>query len=102
MEPSTLAINTVRGKALNAVVAYALWVRHYLDKQNPILAMTFDAMPEVREVLDEHLDVGLEPTLTIRSIYGRHFPWLFLLDPAWAALAVPRIFTADDAPLWFC
>ena len=101
MEPSTLAINTVRGKALNAVVAYALWVRRDLDKQNPVPAMTFDAMPEVRAVLDEHLDVGREPTLTIRSIYGRHFPWLFLLDPAWTASAVPRIFPAGDAPRWF-
>jgi hypothetical protein len=85
MEPSTLAINTVRGKALNAVVAYALWVRRDLDKQNPVPAMNFDAMPEVRAVLDEHLDVGREPTLTIRSIYGRHFPWLF------SPLAMPRI-----------
>jgi hypothetical protein len=101
MEPSTLAINTVRGKALNAVVAYALWVRRDLDKQNPVPAMNFDAMPEVRAVLDEHLDVGREPTLTIRSIYGRHFPWLFLLDPAWTASAVPRIFPAGDAPHWF-
>ena len=99
LEPSTLAINTVRGKALNAVVAYALWVRHDLDKQNPVPAMTFDAMPEVRAVLDEHLDVGREPTLTIRSIYGRHFPWPSCWTrhgrhrryPEFSPLAMPRI-----------
>jgi len=100
MEPSTLAINTVRGKAINAVVAYALWVRRDLDRQTPVPAMTFVVMPEVRAVLDEHLDVGREPTLTIRSIYGRHFPWLFLLDPDWARASVVRIFPADDAVRW--
>jgi hypothetical protein len=54
-------------------------------------------LPEVRTVLDEHLDLRLEPTLTIRSVYGRHFPWLHYLDPAWAAGTVARIFPIASA-----
>ena len=96
MEPSTLAINTVRGKALNAVVAYALWVRRHLDRQEPKPPMTFGVMPEVQVVFEEHLDTIREPTLTLRSVYGRYFPWLFLLDPGWAAGAVARIFPAGQ------
>jgi len=98
MEPSTLAINTVRGKAFNALIDYGLWVRRDLDKQEPKPAMTLDVMPEVREVLDEHLVLDREPTLTIRSVYGRYFPFLFLLDPAWAAGAVGRVFPAEPEP----
>ncbi|MFY9728712.1 MAG: hypothetical protein WB579_10045 [Bryobacteraceae bacterium] len=102
MEPSTLAINTVRGKAFNAVIAYALWVRRHLDRQEDKPAMTLDVMPEVREVLDDHLDLGREPTLTIRSVYGRYFPWLYHLDPLWAAGAVRRVFPTEQAlaPYW--
>ena len=96
MDAPTLAINTVRGKAMNTVVAYALWVRRYLDKADPRPAFTLDAMPEVRRVLDEHLDLMREPSLAIRSCYGRHFPWLQHLDRAWAQQAVPRIFPADE------
>jgi hypothetical protein len=113
MDPSTLAINTIRGKAFHAVIAYALWVRRHLDKLPAPPALTFDVMPEVRGVLDEHLDVARDPSVTIRSVYGRFFPWLQLLDRAWAQAAVDRVFPADpqqsplcagawDAYLMFC
>jgi hypothetical protein len=102
MEPSTLAINTVRGKAFNAFIAYALWVRRYFDRQEEKPPMTLDVMPEVRQVLDDHLDLVREPTLTIRSVYGRYFPWLYHLDPGWAEGAVARVFPAgqEHAPYW--
>ena len=38
----------------------------------------FDEMPEVREVLEAHLDVSHEPTRTIRSVYGDHLTMLGL------------------------
>jgi hypothetical protein len=91
-----LPFNTVQGKAVNAVVAYAPWVRRQLDRLDPRPPSTFDAMPEVRLVLDDHLDVQREPSLAIRSCYGRHFPWLQFLNRAWAQTAVPRIFPADE------
>lgn len=113
MDPPTMAINTVRGKAFNALLGYALWVRRHLDRPEQRSPLSFDVMPEVRQVLDDHLDLEREPTLTIRSVYGRHFPWLHLLDRVWAQAAVERIFPSDqeqvayfnaawDAYLMFC
>lgn len=43
MDPFTMAINTVRGKAFNAMIAYALWVRRHLDQLPERPAVTFDA-----------------------------------------------------------
>ena len=97
MDPATMAINTVRGKAFNAVIQYALWVRRHLDRLEQRPPMTLEAMQEVQRVLDDHLDVEREPTLTIRSIYGRYFPWLQHLDRDWAQSAVERIFLANPA-----
>jgi hypothetical protein len=96
MDPPTLAINSVRGKAMGAVIAYALWVRHYLDGLAERPASTFGVMPEVQALLEAHLDVAQDPSLAIRSLYGRFFPWLHLLDPGWAQAAIPRIFPAED------
>jgi hypothetical protein len=47
------------------------------------------------------LDLARDPSLTIRSVYGHFFPWLQLLDRAWAQAAVERIFPAapEQAPL---
>ena len=65
------AINTVRGEAMHTVVRYALWIRRHF-KQTPEgakrLERDFDEMPEVRQVLNEHLNPDQELSLAIRSI----------------------------------
>jgi hypothetical protein len=98
LDVMTYSINTARGEAMQAVVRYALWVRRNSEKQPNAKELTrkgFDAMPEVRKVLDERLDPQEEPSLAVRSVYGRAFPWLYQLDPAWAGDAVNRIFPTD-------
>lgn len=95
MDPATLAINTVRGKAMHSVVRYALWVRRHMEGQidaDELPCRSFDEMPEVREVLDDHLDEEKDPSLAIRAVYGEWFPWLVLLDPEWARNNLDRIF----------
>ncbi len=99
--PMTVAINTVRGTALHAVVRYGLWVKRSHDT----LAEGEGAAPrqldldEVWEVLDEHLDVKRDPSLAVRSVYGQWFPWLHVLDAEWAMSHRRLIFPADPI-LW--
>jgi hypothetical protein len=98
MDPATLSINTVRGTAMHAVVQYALWVRRHLEKQPDAterVSRGFDEMPEVREVLESHLDTNRDPSLAIRSVYGQWFPWLVLLDRNWAEKWKAQIFPLD-------
>jgi hypothetical protein len=83
MDPYTLSINTNRGTAMHAVVEYALWTRRELEAAGDDVSHGFDAMPEVRSVLEHHLDPRVEPSLAVRSVYGRWLPWLLLLDERW-------------------
>jgi hypothetical protein len=53
-------------------------------------------MPEVREVLDLHLDRNVEGTLTIRSLYGRNVRSLAGLDLEWVRKRVVDILPEDD------
>lgn len=95
MDPATMAINTVRGDAFNCLVRFALWVRRGIDRNSAEAqppTRSFETMPEVREVLDSHLDPAIEPSLTIRSIYGRWLSSLAALDWDWTVLSLPRIF----------
>jgi hypothetical protein len=91
--PALLAINSVRGCAIDAVVAYVWWLRG-----DPAEERTMPA--EARELLDRHLDPAVEPTAAVHSLYGKWFPYLATADPAWAADNVARIFPADDERLW--
>lgn len=97
---ATLSINTTRGKAMHAVVRYALWVRCHLEKLDDgkkRVARGFDEISEVCEILDEHLDVSRDPSLAIRAVYGQWFPCLVLLDPNWARTRVAQIFPSGES-----
>lgn len=97
-DPVTYAMNTVRGEAMSSVVKYALWVRRYFEAQpnkQELIARGFDEMPEVRAALEAHLDMKIDPSIAIRSVYGERFPWLHHIDPSWAAGNVERIFPPE-------
>jgi hypothetical protein len=53
-------------------------------------------MPEVRDVLGAHLDIGKEPTLTIRSVYGQSLPSLAALGWDWLRENLNRILPPED------
>ncbi|MGE5658869.1 MAG: hypothetical protein ACM37W_19910 [Actinomycetota bacterium] len=95
MDLQTLSLNAVRSEAMHAVVRYALWVRRHFQQManaRELIARGFDEIPEVRLLLDTHLDIEQDPSLTIRSVYGQCFPWLLLLDSNWAIENVAKIF----------
>jgi len=98
MDPATMSINTARGEAMHAVILYGLWIRRQIEKEPDAkarLSRGFDEMPEVKQVLDTHLVT--DPSLAIRSVYGRFFPWLYLIDPGWAQTNIINIFPTDDS-----
>jgi hypothetical protein len=100
MDPTTLSINTVRGEAMHAVVHYALWVRRHFEQDPAMqdrLGRGFEEMPEVRSVLEHHLDPQLDASAAVHSVYGQWFAWLLLLDPTWATAQVESIFPSDPA-----
>jgi hypothetical protein len=92
MDPFTLSINSIRGEAIHAVVDYAAWVR-----RREVSAQNFDTTPEVREVLEYHLDIQHDPALAIRAVYGRQFPRLLFLDKNWTTSKVSLIFPIDES-----
>jgi hypothetical protein len=98
-DPHTLSINTIRGDAMHAVVQYALWVRRTFEKapnREALAGGGFDEMPEVRQVLERHLDPTIDRSLTTRSVYGRWLPWLHFLDQRWVEKNLGRIFPSDE------
>lgn len=99
MEPFTLAMNTIRGEAMEAVIRYALWFRRHKEQESQgqkDSEFGLDDMSDVREVLNWHLDPQHDPSLAIRSVYGRLFPQLVLLDSPWAAEQAPKIFSTEQ------
>lgn len=102
-DAATLAINRVRPLAMQAVIQYALWTRRNLDKQNAGESSgtgfehnSFHDLPEVKDVLEHHLDSSKDPSQAVRAVYGRLFPVLVFLDANWAKSNAEKIFPISD------
>ena len=80
MDPAHVALNSARGWALRATIAYAYWVRASRDEE---ATSGFDVMPEVRQLLETHLHPEHDPSLAVRSVYGQFLPQLADFDNPW-------------------
>ncbi|OGV67196.1 MAG: hypothetical protein A2283_06120 [Lentisphaerae bacterium RIFOXYA12_FULL_48_11] len=94
MDPLTLSINSTRGKALHAVISYAMWLYRGIKEREGRKA-TFDDMPEVKTILEQHLDTennvyGM--SLADRAVYGRWLPQIVHVGSEWFKDNLYRVF----------
>ncbi|MEI6479603.1 MAG: hypothetical protein WCO21_02105 [bacterium] len=96
-DPYTMSINTVRGDAFHAIFAYIFW--H--NRAEKTIEKTWKASipEEAKKVLELHLDPARDPSLTIRSVYGRFFPWMLSYGGEWTKALIPKVFPIDDPNL---
>jgi hypothetical protein len=95
MDPATNSLNTTRGTAFHALIAYALWVKRNIIKRTGKNDKEIDFksdMPDVLDVLEKHLDPIYDPSSTIRAVYGITFSNLAYLDRKWSVDNKERIF----------
>lgn len=93
------SLNTVRGNAMHTVMYYALWVQRHLKEEgdgNEHLAKGFEVMPEVRKVLEFHLNPTKDPSLVVRSVFGHWLPNLVTLDEKWLKQNLLIIFPLNE------
>lgn len=92
MNPLTVSLNTIRGSAFHTLSKYLYWCREHLDVSEGI---GLDPTPEVREVLNRHLDPAIDSSLAVRAVYGERVPSLVSLDPDWVKEHLDEIFPND-------
>ena len=97
MDPFTLSLNTIRGEAMNNVVKYAQWVQRGRTAEGSE-GFSFDDAPEVRAVLEAHLDPERDLSLAIRAVYGRWSPQLYFMDETWVCANLSRILPKGTPP----
>jgi len=89
-----LAINTMRGSALEALIA-VLKNASRNGKKHAKSSLTKEQRGMVYGVLEKHLDITTEPTLAIRTVYARELPFLAYDNKRWVAQNLPRLFPSD-------
>ncbi len=87
MSPEDLSLNSVRSRALEAVIEYGVW------KQRRDPDSSFE---DVISILERHLDPATDPSVAVRSVIGRNFSNLVTFDRHWAECAASQVFPAEE------
>lgn len=93
-----LAINTIRGRAVEAMIMYAVWLRRHTSPETIADdASILQEEPDLKTTLERHLDISTEPSQAVRSVYGVFLPVLHFLAKDWVADNLEKLFpTAND------
>jgi hypothetical protein len=95
-DPFTYSLNCIRGKAMHGIFLYSLYVIHQLEKRNDQKIIEGYLEPEIRQVLEEKLDLTIEPSLAVHSVYGSFVPQLHYLSREWLEQHLIGIFPVDE------
>ncbi len=98
-DAATIALNSVRGETLHAVIEYALWCVRNLQALGQSPSNWMNVMSEVRASLDTVLDSRQEPSVAVKSVLAHYLPNLSFLDRVWLEGSLPEIFQ-DLGPVW--
>lgn len=86
-DPLDVAINSARGRALEALILYAVRRAARLD-----FPVGHRLEPEVRAALEDHVDPELDASPAVHSMFGWCYGWLIGLDRAWVRSHEQSIF----------
>ena len=86
-DPVTTALNSTRGQAVRALIAFAAWRVRRGDTEADL--------GTVVEILDRHLDLHADSSPAVRSVYGQHFGVLLHVMPVWARSRSASIFGSE-------
>lgn len=90
-------LNTARSRAIQALIRYAIWIKNSEvgEDNEQVQSVGFDLLPEVRKLLDEHLDPTIDNTEAVRAMYGYMLTNLSYLDNKWLSENVDQLFPLE-------
>ena len=92
-----MGINSSRGQAVEAGLEYARWVANHIktaEGNSEVIPGGFDAMPEVREMLEWQIAAKNRSIETL-AVIGTHIGLINWIDQGWLAANADRIFNLE-------
>lgn len=87
------AINCVRGNAMESALIYGLWVMRDIKDED---THNFDDIPELRDILEERLNLEIEGSPSVRSAIGLYLPQICWMDSTWVAGHLDAILPREE------
>ena len=91
-----MSINSVRGIAMNRIIDFGLWNAKHSYDENTLSDISKSKLnDQVKTILKTHLDYIIDPSFTIRYIYGFNLNRLIYLDKSWVIENLKIIFPEE-------
>lgn len=95
-DPFTHSLNCIRGEAMHGILHYSLYLSRQQDKLSGEKSKEGHLEPEIQQILDEKLDLTVDPSLAVHSVYGAFVPQLHFLSHEWLENNLIKIFPEDE------
>lgn len=95
-DPFIHSLNCVRGKAMHGIFHYSLYLSRQQDKLSGEKSKEGYLEPEIQQILNEKLDLSVDPSLAVHSVYGAFVPQLYFLSHEWLENNLLKIFPEDE------
>lgn len=98
----THSLNCVRGMATHGIMHYSLYRIRQIESETGTKLSAGTLEPEVQKALEEKLDLLVEPSLAVHSVFGAFLPQLHFLSRNWVEQNLVKIFpeTEDQTDYW--
>ncbi len=93
----TRGINSPRGKAVEAALEYARWIANHIkraDEKHEVIPGGFEAMPEVREMLEWQIAPD-NRSFEALAVIGSRIGLIYWIDKDWLAANAGRLFDLE-------
>ena len=92
MDPFTYSLNCIRGRAMHGIFDYSLYiVRQKAEQEGKERIPGFLEEPVVR-LLDEKIDISIEKSPAVHSVFGAYLTQLNYLSKEWVASHLDQLF----------
>jgi hypothetical protein len=95
-DPFIHSLNCVRGEAMHGIFHYSLYLSRQQDKLSGEKSKEGHLEPEIQQILDEKLDLTVDPSLAVHSVYGAFVPQLHFLSHEWLENNLLKIFPEEE------
>ena len=95
-DPFTHSMNCVRGGAMHGIFHYSLYVIRQRKKRIEQNLKEVYLEPEIQKILEEKLNLTVEPSLAVHSVFGAFVPQLHYLSQEWLKQNISRIFPENE------
>jgi hypothetical protein len=95
-DPFTHSLNCVRGVVMHGIIHYSLYLIRQYEKQTGQKLKEGFLEPEIVQILEEKLDLSIEPSLAAHSVYGAFVPQLHYLSREWLEQHLTGIFPDSE------